>query len=102
MKICIYGAGSIGGYLGVELAQAGHDVSLVARGAHLQAIREKGLKLLIDDKEKVARIPASEDPREFGAQALGGETAGDDRSGRKDLEHARTGARHWLRCLSFV
>ncbi len=68
MKICIYGAGSIGGYLGVELAQAGHDVSLVARGAHLQAIREKGLKLLIDDKEKVARIPASEDPREFGAQ----------------------------------
>jgi len=35
MKICIYGAGAIGGYLGVELARAGADVSLVARGAHL-------------------------------------------------------------------
>ena len=39
MKICIYGAGAIGGYLGVQLARAGADVSLVARGAHLPAMR---------------------------------------------------------------
>ena len=39
MKICIYGAGAIGGYLGVKLAEAGADVSLVARGAHLAAMR---------------------------------------------------------------
>ena len=43
MKICIYGAGAIGGYLGVQLARAGADVSLVARGAHLAAMRESGL-----------------------------------------------------------
>ena len=47
MKICIYGAGAIGGYLGVQFARAGADVSLVARGAHLAAMRANGLKLLI-------------------------------------------------------
>ncbi len=45
MKIAIYGAGAIGGYLGVLLKLAGADVSLVARGAHLEAIRKDGLKL---------------------------------------------------------
>ena len=50
MKICIYGAGAIGGYLGVKLALAGADVSLVARGAHLAAMRDNGLKLLIGDE----------------------------------------------------
>ena len=50
MKICIYGAGAIGGYLGVQLARAGADVSLVARGAHLAAMRANGLKLLIGDQ----------------------------------------------------
>ena len=38
MKICIYGAGAIGGYLGVQFARAGADVSLVARGVHLAAV----------------------------------------------------------------
>ena len=42
MKICIFGAGAIGGYMGVKLAQAGADVSLVARGPHLAAMKEKG------------------------------------------------------------
>ncbi len=51
MKICIYGAGAIGGYLGVQLARAGADVSLVARGAHLAAMRANGLKLLIGDQD---------------------------------------------------
>ena len=69
MKICIYGAGAIGGYLGVELARApGVEVSLIARGGHLAAIRENGLKLLIDGEERVARMTASDDPAELGPQ----------------------------------
>ena len=44
MKVCIFGSGATGGYMGVELARAGAEVSLVARGAHLQAIRENGLE----------------------------------------------------------
>ena len=68
MKITIYGAGAIGGYLAAELALAGEDVSIVARGPHLQAIRERGLKLLIEGKEKLARVRATEDPGAIGAQ----------------------------------
>lgn len=68
MKFCIYGAGAIGGLIAVELALAGHEVCVIARGAHLQAIKERGLKLLIDGGEKVARVAASEDPRAFDPQ----------------------------------
>src|ERR1700682_820544 len=68
MKICIYGAGAIGGYLGVQLAGAGADVSLVARGAHLAAMRENGLKLLIDGEERVARRRGTDTPAELGPQ----------------------------------
>jgi 2-dehydropantoate 2-reductase len=68
MKICIYGAGAIGGYLGVLLKLAGADVSLVARGAQLAAIKQNGLKLLIGDAEKLARMPATSDPAELGPQ----------------------------------
>jgi 2-dehydropantoate 2-reductase len=70
MKICVYGAGAIGGYLAVELALSGQEVCVVARGAHLTAIRENGLKLVIDGREKVARLAAGEDPRAFGVQDL--------------------------------
>src|ERR1700675_2120578 len=70
MKICVYGAGAIGGYLAVELAASGQDVCVIARGAHLKAIQESGLKLLIHSREKVARIAAGEDPRAFGVQDL--------------------------------
>jgi 2-dehydropantoate 2-reductase len=45
LRIAIFGAGAVGGYYGTRLAQAGHSVSLVARGAHLEAIRESGLRL---------------------------------------------------------
>ena len=45
MKICIVGAGAIGGYMGARLALAGQQVTLIARGAHLQAIQERGLML---------------------------------------------------------
>lgn len=68
MKICIYGAGAVGGYLGVLLKLAGVDVSLIARGAHLQVIKKHGLTLLIDKEEKLAKMPATDDPREIGPQ----------------------------------
>ncbi len=68
MKICIYGAGAIGGHLGVCLKEGGADVSLVARGAHLQAIRANGLKLFIDGRERVAKMTATSDPAELGHQ----------------------------------
>jgi ketopantoate reductase len=68
MKICIYGAGAIGGHLGVCLKEGGADVSLVARGAHLEAIRSNGLKLLIDGRERVAKMTATADPTELGHQ----------------------------------
>ncbi len=54
MKICVYGAGAIGGYLAVELALAGNDVCVIARGAHLEAIQRNGLRLRIDGQEKTA------------------------------------------------
>jgi 2-dehydropantoate 2-reductase len=69
MKICIYGAGAIGGYLGVQLARVpGMEVSLIARGAHLKAIRENGLKLLIEGEEHVARPVATDNPADLGPQ----------------------------------
>jgi 2-dehydropantoate 2-reductase len=68
MKFCVYGAGAIGGLLAVELAEAGHEVCVVARGEHLRAIRAHGLKLLIDGREKRVRIGASDDAAAFGPQ----------------------------------
>jgi 2-dehydropantoate 2-reductase len=68
MKICIYGAGAIGGYMGVMLKRGGAEVSLVARGAHLEAIKANGLKLLLKDETVVERMPASRDPSDLGPQ----------------------------------
>ncbi|MGP1396049.1 MAG: 2-dehydropantoate 2-reductase [Inquilinaceae bacterium] len=69
MKICIVGAGAIGGYLGAKLARGGVDVSLVARGPHLAAIREKGLTLIeAETGTTTQRIPASDDPADLGSQ----------------------------------
>ena len=68
MKICIYGAGAIGGYLGAELALAGFDVTLIARGPHLEAMRKNGLTLLINGKEKIAKVPCTDSPAEAGPQ----------------------------------
>ncbi len=66
MRICIYGAGSIGGYLGAELALAGFDVTLIARGPHLEAIRKNGLTLLREGEKKVARVTCTDDAAEVG------------------------------------
>lgn len=68
MRVCIYGAGAIGGYIGAQLAHAGADVSLVARGPHLAAMRENGLRLRIGDEERVTRVTATSDPTELGPQ----------------------------------
>ncbi len=68
MKIAIYGAGAIGGYLGAMLKEAGADVSLIARGPHLAAIRANGLALKIGDKTIVNHPQATDDPRELGEQ----------------------------------
>src|SRR5690242_19719753 len=68
MKICIYGAGAIGGYLGVQLARVGVDVSLVARGAHLAAMKQNGLKLLIGDEAHVVHPRCTDNPAELGVQ----------------------------------
>ncbi|KMK68378.1 2-dehydropantoate 2-reductase [Puniceibacterium sp. IMCC21224] len=68
MKICVFGAGAIGGYLGVKLAQAGANVSLVARGPHLAAMQANGLRLVEEGEETSARVNASDNPAELGVQ----------------------------------
>lgn len=68
MKICIFGAGAIGGYLGAGLALNGADVTLIARGPHLTAMQENGLKLIKDGEERVAKVTATDDPAEAGPQ----------------------------------
>lgn len=68
MKICVYGAGAIGAYLGAQLASAGADVSFVARGAHLAAMQANGVRLQIDGAERIVKIRCAADPRELGIQ----------------------------------
>ncbi len=68
MKICIYGAGAIGGYLAAELTLVGEDITVIARGPHLEAMRRDGLTLLIGDERKVAKVACTDDPAEAGPQ----------------------------------
>jgi 2-dehydropantoate 2-reductase len=68
MKICIYGAGAIGGYLAVQLARAEIDVSLIARGPHLAAMRERGLTLQIAGERHVVHPTCTDDPATLGPQ----------------------------------
>lgn len=68
MKVCIYGAGAIGGYLAAALAEGGADVSVVARGPHLAAIRTRGLELRIGEAVKHIEVAASDDPADLGPQ----------------------------------
>ncbi len=70
MKICIVGAGAIGGLMAVKLGSRGHDVSVVARGAQLAAIRASGLTLLEAGAETKVHVRASADMAEIGAQEL--------------------------------
>ena len=68
MRICVFGAGAIGSLIGARLAASGADVSLIARGAHLDAIRERGLVLLEGEKTVTVRPRATDDPAELGPQ----------------------------------
>ena len=68
MRICIYGAGAIGAGLGVQLSLTGKDVTLIARGPHLEAMQKNGVRLLIDGEERVAHPHCIEDPAEAGPQ----------------------------------
>ena len=66
MKICVVGAGAIGGFMAVRLAQRGHEVSVIARGPHLNAIKEKGLALIQDgEKTVVKNLVATNDMTEL-------------------------------------
>ncbi|MBP2314704.1 2-dehydropantoate 2-reductase [Azospirillum soli] len=68
MKICIFGSGAIGAFMGVRLHQAGAEVSLVARGAHLAAMRERGVRLLAQDEDTVVRPRCTDNAAELGPQ----------------------------------
>lgn len=70
MRICVIGAGAIGGLVAVKLAQAGEDVSVVARGAHLKSIRSNGLTLREAGETIVARVEASDRIAALGQQDL--------------------------------
>ncbi len=68
MKICVYGAGAIGGHLAARLHRAGAEVSVIARGAHLAAIQANGLAVHAVDGTHHAPVRASSDPAELGPQ----------------------------------
>lgn len=70
MKIAVFGAGGIGGYFGGRLAQAGADVHLIARGAHLQALRQQGLQVRSGRGDIDLRLPATDEPAEIGPSDL--------------------------------
>jgi 2-dehydropantoate 2-reductase len=66
MKISIVGAGAVGGHLAAKLAKAGHDVGVLARGAHLDAMRRDGIRLEVDRETIHGTVRASVDPGELG------------------------------------
>ena len=68
MRICVFGAGAIGGHLAARLARGGAEVSVVARGAQLAAIRARGLRVRAPDGELECRPAASDDPAALGPQ----------------------------------
>lgn len=68
MKICIFGAGAIGGHLAARLGVAGHEVSVVARGGNLAAIQARGVSLQVREQVLNARVRASANPADLGPQ----------------------------------
>ena len=70
MRICIFGAGAVGSHFAVRLARAGHDVSCVMRGSHLEAVKANGLTLRVADAEFTAGVTASDDPAALGPQDI--------------------------------
>jgi len=70
MKICIYGAGAIGGLMGVRLAQRGAQVSVVDVGPTLEAIKKEGLRVVEDGRKLTAKVTATDHPGVLGPQDL--------------------------------
>ncbi|HWM90371.1 MAG TPA: 2-dehydropantoate 2-reductase [Thermoanaerobaculia bacterium] len=70
MRIAVLGAGGVGGYFGGALARAGHSVAVLARGAHLDALRERGLEVRTPEGTWTAAVEAAGDPAELGAVDL--------------------------------
>jgi 2-dehydropantoate 2-reductase len=70
MRIAVLGSGGIGGYYGALLAKAGHDVSFIARGAHLGAMQQRGLTLRTPDGDSTIPVTAVVDTRTVGAVDL--------------------------------
>jgi 2-dehydropantoate 2-reductase len=70
MKIAIYGAGAVGSLFGNELARVGHDVTLIGRGAHIAAVRDKGLTVIMNGEARSTRPRAVADPAAAGPQDL--------------------------------
>jgi len=68
MKICVYGAGAIGGLMAAWLARSGHEVSVVARGAQLEAIQGSGLRVRSNGAVESFPVKAENDPRRLGTQ----------------------------------
>src|SRR3546814_13247846 len=68
MRIAVMGAGGVGGFYGAKLAEAGHDVVLIARGRHLEAIREHGLSIenLSDGRVSRSAVAVTDDPASNG------------------------------------
>ena len=62
MRFIVYGAGGVGGVVGARLAQQGHDVVLIARGAHYEAIRAGGLRIESPDAAVTLRLPVFNRP----------------------------------------
>jgi 2-dehydropantoate 2-reductase len=66
VPIAVYGAGGVGGYFGGRLARAGAEVRFIARGAHLQALTERGLRVRTVKGVFQVQVPATDDPAEVG------------------------------------
>lgn len=70
MRICVFGAGAVGGHFAAKLAAGGHDVSVVARGPQLAAIRDHGITLIAGEESVRASVAASDNPADLGPQDL--------------------------------
>ena len=95
MKLCIYGAGAVGGLMAAWLARSGHQVSIVARGAHLEAVRRTGLRVRSGGEVQSFSVRVAADARELGPQdyvlvAVKGQSLTDVADGIAPLVDAHT------------
>jgi 2-dehydropantoate 2-reductase len=88
MKFAVFGAGGVGGYLGARLADAGHEVHLVARGDHLAALKAEGMRVESIRGDTSVDLPATDDPADIGPcdYVLFCVKAHDTRNAAADLE----------------